>query len=78
MRHRARRRWTDERIWREFFCACIPLIPGRFGISEAATLADEAYAEYRERFPVREPELNDETDTETEAGSSRTEKEPLQ
>lgn len=31
--------------------------------SEAAKLADTAFAEYRNRFPVREPELDDEEST---------------
>ncbi len=47
----------------------------------AAKQADEAYAEYRSRFPLREPELDDEptdtapeSDKESDEGSAQTKK----
>lgn len=52
------RRFSDERIWREFMAACLTRHPP--GV--AAQQADEAYALYRTRFPVREPELEEEPD----------------
>jgi hypothetical protein len=65
-RRRSYRRFSDERIWREFYATCI-IATGSKGLvtfndipHEAALLADSAYIEYRERFPVRDPELNDE------------------
>jgi hypothetical protein len=70
-RRHAYRRFSDERIWREFMCAALPVVCDRLtgrmlDAGEAATLADEAYAEYRKRFPIREPELDDEPDTPSE------------
>jgi hypothetical protein len=50
------RRYSDERIWREFMAGCL----ARQTPDVAALQADKAYAEYRDRFPVREPELDDE------------------
>ncbi len=72
-RRRAYRRFSDERIWREFFAACLPpcisaaCMPREEAIPLAGRLADEAYAEYRDRFSVRQPELTDD-EPETEAG----------
>ncbi len=61
-RRRHYRRFSDERIWREFMCACLLISePPR-----AAQRADEAYAEYRNRFPVREPVLDDEPEDKQE------------
>lgn len=61
------RRFGDERIWREFMCAILSRekLPHHVGevlsdVAIAARFADEAYKEYRERFPTREPELDDE------------------
>jgi hypothetical protein len=78
-RHRMSRQFSHERIWREFFCACIPTIP--YSMPDAANLADEAYKEYRTRFSVREPELDDEsaeTESDSEASTAQTKKEPVQ
>jgi hypothetical protein len=55
-RRRHYRRYSDERIWREFMAGCL----ARQTPDVAALQADKAYAEYRDRFPVREPELDDE------------------
>jgi hypothetical protein len=74
-RRRSCRRYSDERIWREFMAGCLARHPPKL----AAVQADEAYTEYRERFPVREPELDDEAaalepDTESEASTIQTKK----
>jgi hypothetical protein len=61
-RRYVRRRWTDDRIWREFMAGCLARHPPRV----AAEQADEAYALYRERFPVREPELDEESEAPSE------------
>ena len=77
-----RRRWYDERIWREFYASCLIALSQKSPWSElaydAAKLADHAYAEYRERFPIREPELDDEaaaleleTDSATPTGQTK-------
>jgi hypothetical protein len=58
-RRYAYRRYSDERIWREFFCACIVSSGSQGDIGFDAALADKAYAEYRNRFPAREPEVDD-------------------
>ncbi len=63
-RHVARRRWTDDRIWRELYCAILSRYEGT--PKHAAMFADEAYTEYRERFPAREPELLDDEPEATE------------
>ncbi len=68
-RRRHYRRYSDERIWREFMAACLVRHPPQF----AAQQADDAYGEYRARFPVREPKLDDESaalETETDGAPS--------
>lgn len=76
----AYRRWGDERIWREFMIAALPVVCDRLtgrelDASEAAKHADAAYAEYRKRFPVATdpPALDSEspdspTDSQTKRG----------
>jgi hypothetical protein len=56
-RRRLCRRFSDERIWREFYTACLTVT---VNIELAAKRADDAYAQYRNRFPVRQPELDEE------------------
>lgn len=68
-RHRMHRRYRDESIWRGFFEACAS--SGKFTAIEAAGFADKAYTEYRLRFPLREPELDDEPAADDEAQGAR-------
>jgi hypothetical protein len=72
-RRHAYRRFSDERIWREFFAICLSasarLLPDKLYVAQAAAGADVAYAEFRNRFPVRELEDDEPAEAETEGAS---------
>ncbi len=71
------RRWSDERIWREFYIALLPVVCDHLtardlDVIAASRAADTAYAEYRKRFPIAaalEPDTDlDESTIQTKEG----------
>ncbi len=69
--------WTMKRIWREFMVGCL----NRQTPQLAAKQADEACAEYLSRFPLQQPDPDDEptatapeSDKEFDEGPAQTKK----
>ncbi len=62
-----RRRWYDERIWRDLYAACLV----RSTPDVAALHADEAYSRYRERFPQAAAALEPDTEAEADPGQKK-------